>query len=224
RKQGVEYYPDHNGDFFYIRVNDAGRNFRLVKAPLSDPGSANWQEVIAHNPTVMLDDFDMFKNHYVIYERENGMPQIRVADLSGVQSRRIEFPEAAYNASAYINREYDTAKFLYTYQSPITPQSIFEYDVAKETSALLKQKEVPGGFDHTRYQVEQIYATASDGVKIPISVVHLKGSKLDGRGALYLYGYGAYGISIDMNFNSNLFSLVDRGVVTAVAHIRGGGE
>src|SRR5262244_3742720 len=103
RKQDVEYYPDHNGDFFYIRVNDTGRNFRLVRAPVSDPGTANWQEVIAHNPAVMLVDFDMFKNHYVVYERENGLPQIRVSELSGGQPRRIEFPEAAYDASAYIN-------------------------------------------------------------------------------------------------------------------------
>jgi len=224
RKQDVEYYPDHNGDFFYIRVNDAGHNFRLVKAPVSDPASHNWQEVIAQRSAVMLDDFDMFKNYYVVYERENGLPQIRVSDLHSGQSRRIDFPEAAYDASPDINREYDTNKFRYNYQSAITPQSIFEYDMGKGTSALLKQKEVPGGYDRTRYQVEQIYATASDGVKIPISVVHLKSVKPDGKGPLYLYGYGSYGISIDIGFNSNIFSLVDRGVVAAVAHIRGGGE
>jgi oligopeptidase B len=224
RKQDIEYYPDHNGDFFYIRVNDTGRNFRLVKAPVGDPRSQNWQEVVAHRPSVMLDDIDFFKNYYILYERENGLPQIRVTDLSSGQSKRIEFPEPAYNVSAYINRVYDTAKFRYSYQSAITPQSIFEYDMGNATSVLLKQKEVPGGYDRARYQVEQIYATATDGVKIPISVVHLKGAKLDGTGALYLYGYGSYGVSIDINFNSNLFSMVDRGVVAAVAHIRGGGE
>ncbi len=224
RKQDVEYYPNHNGDFFYLRVNDAGRNFRLVKTPVSDPGSHNWQEVIAQRSAVMFDDFDMFKDYYVVYERENGLPQIRVSDLHSGQSRRIGFSEAAYDVSPDINREYDTNKFRYDYQSAITPQSIFEYDMEKGTSALLKQKEVPGGYDRTRYQVEQIYATASDGVKIPISVVHLKGVKPDGKGPLYLYGYGSYGISIDIGFNSNIFSLVDRGVVAAVAHIRGGGE
>ena len=224
RRQGVEYYPDHNGDFFYLRVNDTGRNFRLVKAPVADPESKNWQEVVGHDPKVMIDDTDFFKNYYVLYERENGLPQIRVTDLRSGQSRRIEFPEPAYAAYSYINRVYDTTQFRYGYQSAITPASVFAYDMEKATSTLLKQKEVPGGYDRSKYQVEQIYAPAADGVKIPISVVYLKGTKLDGNEALYLYGYGSYGISIDMFFNSNIFSMVDRGVVTAVAHIRGGGE
>jgi oligopeptidase B len=224
RKQDVEYYPDHNGNFFYIRVNDAGRNFRLVKAPVADPGSKNWQEVVPHRANVMLDDTDFFKDYYVLSERENGLPQIRVTDLRSGVSRRIEFPEAAYASSPYVNREYDTAKFRYGYQSFITPRSVFEYDMAIGKSTLLKEREVPGGYDRARYQVKQIYATASDGVKIPISVVHLKGAKLDGTGPLYLTGYGSYGFPYDISFNSNLFSMVDRGVVAAVAHIRGGGE
>jgi len=224
RKQHIEYYPDHNGDFFYIRVNDTGRNFRLVKAPVVDPRSQNWQEAVPHRPNVMLDDIDFFKNYYIAYERENGLPQIRVTDLHSGQSRRINFPEPAYQTSSYINKEYDTSKFRYTYQSFITPQSIFEYDMGGATSTLVKQKEIPGGYDPTRYQVERLFATTPDGVKVPISVVHLKGSKLDGKGPLYLNGYGSYGIAIDVNFSSNIFSLVDRGVVYAVAHIRGGGE
>jgi oligopeptidase B len=224
RRQGVEYYPDHNGDSFYLRVNDTGRNFRLVKAPVADPESKNWQEVVGHDPKVMIDDTDFFKNYYLLYERENGLPQIRVTDLRTGQSRRIEFPEPAYAAYSYINRVYDTTQFRYGYQSAITPASVFAYDMEKATSTLLKQKEVPGGYDRSKYQVEQIYAPAADGVKIPISVVYLKGTKLDGNQGLYLYGYGSYGISIDMFFNSNIFSMVDRGVITAVAHIRGGGE
>ena len=224
RKQDVEYIPDHNGNFFYIRVNDTGRNFRLVKAPVTDPRSQNWQEVVPHRAKVMLDDTDFFKNYYVLSERENGLPQIRVTDLRSGESRRIEFPEPAYASYGYTNREYDTSKFRYGYQSFITPRSVFEYDMASGKSTLLKQKEVPGGYDRTRYQVQQIYATASDGVKIPISVVYLKGAKLDGKGPLYLTGYGSYGYSIDIGFNSDLFSMIDRGVVAAVAHIRGGGE
>jgi oligopeptidase B len=224
RKQGVEYYPDHNGNFFYIRVNDTGRNFRLVKAPVADPRSQNWQEVVPHRANVMLDDTDFFKNYYVLSERENGLPQIRVSDLRSGESRRIEFPEPAYASYGYTNREYDTSKFRYGYQSFITPRSVFEYDMASGKSSLLKQREVPGGYDRARYQVQQIYATASDGVKIPISVVYLKGAKLDGKGPLYLTGYGSYGYSIDIGFNSDLFSMIDRGVVVAVAHIRGGGE
>jgi oligopeptidase B len=224
RKQGVEYYPDHNGDFFYIRVNDTGRNFRLVKAPVADPRSQNWKEVVPQRATVMLDDIDFFKNYYVMSERENGLPQLSVADLQTGKSKRIDFPEPAYVSYSYINREYDTSKFRYGYQSFITPPSVYEYDMAQGTSTLLKQREVPGGYDRNRYQVEQIYATASDGVKVPISVVHLKNAKLDGHGPIYLTGYGSYGVSYDIGFNSTLFSLVDRGVVVAVAHIRGGGE
>jgi oligopeptidase B len=224
RKQGVEYYPDHNGQFFYLRVNDTGRNFRLVTAPVDNPGSANWHEVLAQNPDVMLDDVDFFKNYSVLYQRENGLPRIRVTDLRNGESKKIEFPEPAYAAYSYVNRVYDTTEFRYGYQSPITPASVFAYDMEKGTSTLLKQKEVPGGYDRTKYEVQQIYAPAADGAKIPISVLYLKGTKLDGKEALYLYGYGSYGVSIDMFFNSNIFSMVDRGVVTAVAHIRGGGE
>jgi len=224
RKQDVEYYPDHNGDYFYIRVNDIGRNFRLVRAPVADPRAQNWQEVVPHRANVMLEDIDFFKNYYVLSERENGLPQIRVTDLRSGDSRRIEFPEPAYASYGYVNKEYDTSKFRYGYQSFITPRSVFEYDMASGKSTLLKQKEVPGGYDRTRYQVERIYATASDGAKVPISIVRLKGAKLDGKGPLYLTGYGSYGYPYDIGFNSDLFSMVDRGVVAAVAHIRGGGE
>jgi oligopeptidase B len=224
RKQDVEYYPDHNGDFFYIRVNDTGRNFRLVKAPVSDPGRAGWREIIPQRANVMLDGTDFFKGYYILYERENGLPQIRVADLRGGEPKRIEFPEPAYDTYSYINREYDTTKFRYGYQSFITPASVYEYDMTDGKSTLLKQKEVPGGYDRNRYQVERIYAPALDGEKIPISVVHLKSAKFDGTGPLYLTGYGSYGYPYDIGFNSNLFSMIDRGVVVAVAHIRGGGE
>jgi oligopeptidase B len=223
RKQDVEYYPDHNGDFFYLRVNDTGRNFRLVKAPATDPRRANWQELVPERPEVMLRDVDFLKKYYVSYERQDGLPQMRVTDLHSGKSRRIEFPEPAYLSYGYINAEYDADKLRYGYQSFITPPSVFEYDMASGASVLLKQKEVPG-YDRSRYQVERIYATAPDGVKVPISLVHLKGAKLDGKGALYLTGYGSYGYAYDINFNSNVFSLVDRGVTFSVAHIRGGGE
>jgi oligopeptidase B len=224
RKQDVQYFPDHNGDFFYIRVNDTGRNFRLVKAPVADPRSGNWQEVVPHRANVMLDDTLFFKNYYVLSERENGLPQISVTDLANGKSQRISFPEAAYSSYGSQNREYDTNKFRYGYQSFITPRSVFDYDMATGQSTLLKQKEVPGGYDRNKYQVEQLYAPTSDGVKVPISVVHLKGAKMDGTGPLYLTAYGSYGASNDIRFNSDLFSLIDRGVVVAVAHIRGGGE
>jgi oligopeptidase B len=171
----------------------------------------------------MLDDVDFFRNYYVTYEREDGLPQIEITAIGTAQKRRIKFPEPAYLAFPYVNREYDTTKLRYNYQSFITPQSIFECDMAAGTSSLLKEKQVPL-YDRTRYEVEQVYAIASDGVKVPISLVHLKGAKKDGKAPLYLYGYGSYGFPIDISFNSNIFSLVDRGVTYAVAHIRGGGE
>jgi len=157
RKQGVEYYPDHNGDSFYIRTNDTGRNFRLVNAPAADPGSKNWHEVLPHNPSIMLDEVDFFKNFAVLYQRENGLPQIRVTDLRTGAAKPIAFPEPAYAAYPYANRVYDTTEFRYGYQSPITPASVFAYDMEKGTSTLLKQKEVPGGYDPAKYQVEQLY-------------------------------------------------------------------
>ena len=224
RKQEVQYYPEHNGDFFYIRVNDTGRNFRLVKAPVGDASSKSWKEVVGQDPNVMLNHVDMFKNFYVLMEREHGLPQIRVTDLRNGKTQRITFPEPAYLSHGYVNRVYDTTEFRYAYQSPITPPSVFAYDMEKGASTLVKQKEVPGGYDRSKYEVEQIYAPAADGVKVPISVVRRKDAKLDGKEPLYLYGYGSYGISIDAAFNSNWFSLVDRGVTVAVAHIRGGGE
>jgi oligopeptidase B len=224
RKQNVEYYPDHNGAFFYIRANDTGRNFRLVKAPVANPQRANWQEIIPDRKAVMLEDTDFFKNFYVLYERENGLTQISVTNLASRKSKRIEFPEAAYVSSASTNMEYDTKKLRYSYQSFITPPSTYDYDVDTGTSTLLKQREVPGGYDRNKYAVERVYATASDGTKIPISMVHLKGMKLDGTAGLYLYGYGSYGASMEASFSSNVFSVVDRGVVRAIAHIRGGGE
>jgi oligopeptidase B len=224
RKQGVEYYADHNGDFFYIRTNDTGRNFRLVRAPVAKPASANWEEVLPQRADVMLDDLDLFKNYCVLSEREKGLPQIRVMDLASGSMRGIGFPEPAYAAFVQVNREFDTSKLRYGYQSFITPPSVYEYDMAAGSSVLLKQVDVPGGYDRNKYEVEQVYAPAADGVKIPVSIVHLRGMKLDGKGPLYLTAYGSYGVSSDIGFNSNLFSLVDRGVVCAVAHIRGGGE
>jgi oligopeptidase B len=224
RQQDVEYYPDHNGDFFYLRVNDSGRNFRLVKTSLSNPSKENWEEVVSHRANIMLDGIDFFKNHYILYERENGLPQIRITDLRNGQFQQLKFPEPAYNVSNYINRQYETTQFRYNYQSFITPLSIYNIDMESGTTTLLKQKEIPGGYKSNAYTVEQIYATASDGVKIPISLVYLKGTKLNHKNPLYLYAYGSYGFSLDVNFNSDLFSLVDRGVVAAIAHIRGGGE
>jgi oligopeptidase B len=225
REQGVEYYPDHLGDKFYIRSNDKGRTFRLVSAPVSDPGKNNWKEVVPTRPDVMLSDFESFQDFYVLLERENGLPQITVVNLATGEKKRIEFPEPAYAAFAQINREFKTGMFRYSYQSLVTPPSVFDYDVEKHTSTLLKQNEVPGGYDMAKYKSERIWATARDGVKVPISIIYRKDLKKDdGSNPLYVSGYGSYGISQAIAFGSTRLSLLDRGVVMAYVHIRGGGD
>jgi len=224
REHEHEYDVEHHGDLFYIRTNSGGRNFRLVTAPVADPRRENWKEVVPHRPNVMLQAVQCFRSHCVLSEREDGLPQFRVMDLRTAAWHRITFPEPAYAASPAQNREFDTATFRLNYQSLITPNSVFDYDMEKRDRKLLKQTEVVGGFDPAQYQSERIYATAKDGARIPISLVYIKGVKHDGSAPLLLYGYGAYGISIPDGFNSNRLSLLDRGVIYAIAHIRGGGE
>jgi oligopeptidase B len=218
-----EYELDHHGDSFYIRANDAGRNFRLVKAPVTSPGRASWQEVLPHRPAVMLEGMDFFLGHCALYEREDGLPRIRVMDLKTGASHHVPFPEPTYSVFAAQNAEFDTSVFRYTYQSLVTPLSTFDYDMDRRESTLLKETEVKGGYDRTRYASERVWATAPDGVKVPISLVYRKDRARDG-GPAYLYGYGSYGFALPITFSSNRVSLLDRGVLVAIAHIRGGGE
>ena len=224
RVHDQEYDVDHHGESFYIRVNDTGRNFRLVRAPVSSPGRESWREVVPHRSEVMLEGVDLFKDHYVLFEREGGLPQLRITDLRTGASHRMAFPEPAYSAFPDANPEFDTTTFRYNYQSLVTPSSVFDYDMEKRTSTLLKQTEVLGGYDPSRYATERLYATAKDGVRIPLSVVYRKGSRRDGKAPAYLYGYGSYGFPLPITFSSNRVSLLDRGFAVVLAHIRGGGE
>ncbi|HVS74098.1 MAG TPA: S9 family peptidase [Candidatus Acidoferrales bacterium] len=225
REQDIEYYAEDLGGQFYIRTNDKGRNFRLVSAPVSDPGKKNWKEVIPVRDAVMLSDFLPFQNFYALAERENGLPQLTVVDLATGARQRIGYPEPVYTAFPQVNREFDSKFFRYSYQSLVTPSSVFDYDVEKHTSTLLKQNEVPGGYDRSNYKSERVWATAKDGVKIPVSIVYRTGlKKADGSNPLYVYGYGSYGFSLPVTFSGNRLSLLDRGVVMAYVHIRGGGE
>jgi oligopeptidase B len=219
-----EYDVDHHGDFFYVRTNDKGRNFRLVKAPVASPGRESWQEVLPHRPEVMLEGMDFFAGHYVLFEREDGLPQLKVVDLGTGASHRIAFPEPTYSAFPGQNAEFDTKTFRYTYQSLVTPMSTFDYDMEGRTSKLMKQVEVLGGYDPSRYRSERVFATAKDGVKVPISIVYRKTLVRDAKAPLYLYGYGSYGYPLPVSFSSNRLSLLDRGAVVAFAHIRGGGD
>jgi oligopeptidase B len=225
RRQDIEYYADNIDDQFYIRTNDTGRNFRLVSAPATAPGKSQWKEVIPTRPDVMLSDFEPFQDFYVLVERENGLPELTVVNLADGNKTRITHPEPVYTAFPQINREYKTKLFRYSYQSLVTPPSVFDYDVEKHTSVLLKQTEVPGGYDPSKYLSERVWATAKDGVKVPISVIYRKDLKqAEGSNPLYVYAYGSYGFNLPDTFSSARVSLLDRGVVMAYAHIRGGGE
>jgi oligopeptidase B len=224
REKDREYDVEHRADLFYIRVNDRGRNFRLVTAPVSDPRSENWKEIVPHRDDVMLEAIDVFAHDLVLYERVEGLRRFRITDLATGTAHSIEFPEPVYAAFSGDNREFDTRTFRYRYQSLITPESIFDYDMSARTRKLLKQTEVLGGYDPSRYVSERIRARASDGTSIPISIVYRKGIQRDGRNPLLLSGYGSYGVPNNPTFSSNRMSLVDRGVVCAIAHVRGGGE
>src|SRR5829696_1462301 len=224
RQPEHEYDVDHRNNTFYIRTNRGAKNFRIVTAPVDDPSEKNWKEFLAHRPAVKLDDISLFANYAVLSEWENGLQQLEVIDLKTDKRHRIKFPEPVYSTGLYTNREFDTSVVRYSYNSLVTPFSIFDYDMNTGKATLLKQREVPGGFDRNNYTAERVFATASDGTKIPLSIVYRNGVKLDGTAPLLLYGYGSYGYSIPPTFSSNRLSLLDRGVIFAIAHIRGGSE
>jgi len=229
RVDDQEYSIDHRNGLWFIRTNDQGRNFRLVTAPVATPGRANWHELIAHREHAMLEEVDLFQNFFIACDREDGLPRLRIWHFAGegaeaAQTGEIAFPEPAYNAFPHINRAFDTSSFRYAYQSLVTPSSVFEYDLAQKSPRLLKQIEVPGGFDRTLYRSERTHATASDGTLVPISLVYRQDKFVKGENPLYVYGYGSYGYALPLGFSSNRLSLLDRGMVMAYAHIRGGGD
>ena len=223
RRQEHEYDVDHHGSEFLIRTNDKGRNFRLVSAPVGDPSEKNWKELIPHRADVMLSGIDAFKDFYVLMERENGLPELTVVDFKSGAKQRITYPEPVYTAFPNANRVYDTKLYRYSYQSMVTPSSIFDYDTATRTSKLVKQYEVPN-YDASKYASERLWATAKDGTKIPIAVVYRKDFKKDGSRPMFLEAYGSYGAPMPDSFGANRLALLDRGFVYAMAHIRGGGE
>ncbi len=229
REDDHEYSIDHRHGLWYIRTNDRGRNFRLVTAPVSTPGREHWIERIPHRENVMLEEIDLFARFLVACEREDGLPRLRLWSFAGdgheaSGTGEIAFPEPVYSAHPHINRIFKANTFRYSYQSLVTPSSIYEYDLPTGASALLKQLEIPGGFDRTLYASERVRATAPDGVEVPVSLVYRKDRREPGGNPLYVYGYGSYGYSLPIGFSSNRLSLLDRGVVMAYAHIRGGGD
>jgi len=220
----VEYYVDHRGDQFYIRTNDTSPTFRLVTAPVETPGKEHWKEFVPSQPDVPLEHIDLFADFYVLTQRVAGLPVFRVVQFSDGSSKTIQFPEPAYFATSAANMEFKTDRFRYNYQSLVTPPSVFDYNVTTHVSTLLKENEVPGGFDRNNYVSERVFATVSDGTKIPISLFYRKDVKNKADAPLYLYGYGSYGYSLPVTFSASRLPLVNRGLIVALAHIRGGGE
>lgn len=224
RQTGMRSHVEHRGGVFYILTNDAAKNFRLMTAPATNPAKKNWREFVAHRDSVKLDDIDVFADYLVLYERERGLRTLRVHQFASGEEHAVSFPEPVYSYSQASNPEFDTQTLRFTYMSLTTPDSVFDYDMAQRTRKLRKQKPVLGGFDAADYQSERVFASAQDGTRIPISLVYKKGLSRNGANPCLLYGYGSYGASIDPGFASTRLSLLDRGFVFAIAHIRGGEE
>jgi oligopeptidase B len=224
RVPGIEYTVSHHGDRFFITTNDNAPNFRLVQAPVAAPRREYWSAVLPYRPEVKLDVTDTFREHLVVYERASGLRQIRVLELASSKEHLISFPEPVYTVRAHGNPEFDTTLLRFTYTSLVTPSSVVDYDLAARTWTVRKQTEVLGGYDPSQYRSERLSATAPDGTAVPISLVYRMPLQLDGRSPLLLNGYGAYGLSYDPMFSSNTLSLLDRGFVVAIAHVRGGEE
>jgi oligopeptidase B len=237
RQAGHEYEVDHYNGVFYITTNKGAKNFRVVTAPIADPSESRWQPFIDHDPAVKIDGLTFFAGHLVVSEREGGLTFLRVIDMKtqpgvpaarlvrgGVGSHRIATTEADYELSIGSNPEFNTTTVRFTYQSMVTPPSVYDYDLNSRVRTLMKQQEVLGAYDPAAYEARRIWAVARDGTKVPVSIVSKKGVKLDGKAPLLLYAYGSYGRSMEPTFSSNRLSLLDRGVIYALAYIRGGGE
>jgi len=224
REKDHEYSIVHFENKFYIVTNWKAKNFRLMETPVDQTTDFHWQEVIPHRDDVLLEDIEVFKDYLVVGERKNGLRQIRVINQSDKSEHYLDFGEAAYTAYTSVNPEFDTELLRYGYTSLTTPNSTFDYNMKTKEKTLLKQEEVLGGFDPQNYHTERLYAIADDSTKIPISLVYRTGLVKDGNNPLLLYGYGSYGASMDATFLSVRLSLIDRGFVYAIAHIRGGQE
>jgi oligopeptidase B len=224
REKGHKYEAEHRDGVLYLRTNKDAKNFRLVTAPLADPSPKQWKNFVAHRDTVLLDEFEVFRDFLVLQEKEAGLNRLRVHTFTGGTWREVAFPEPVYTAGVAPTPDFNSQQFRYRYESFVTPPSVFDYDMAAGGSKLLKRDEVLGGFDPSRYESKRLWATARDGVKVPVSIVYPKSFVADGKAPLWLYAYGSYGLGMSANFDSKRLSLLDRGVPFAIAHIRGGNE
>jgi len=224
RRDGVEYFAAHHEGYFYVVTNDRAENFKLMKASVNALEVENWEEIIPHREDVLIDYVDTFKEYLIVYERRNGLRQIRISPFRAMSNvRYIEFPEPAYSVDPEGNPEFGTNILRFTYSSPITPHSVIDYHMDTGQWELIKQ-DIPSGYDKSQYVTGRIHATAPDGKQIPMTIVYKKDLKKDGNNPTLLYGYGSYGSVIDADFNSQRLSLLDRGFVFAVGHIRGGSD
>ncbi len=225
REKDHEYDVDHGGDVFYIRTNRGGlRNFRLVTAPVADPRPERWHEILPHRDEVMLEDVDVFSDHYVAHERVDGLVRLRITERASEAAHYVEFPEPAYDLAAEPNPEFVTRHHRFRYQSLVTPASVYDYDMVDRALVLRKRTEVLGGYDPFRYRTERRSAVAPDGTRVPISLVAPVDAPRDGSLPMLLAGYGAYGLPYPVTFSSTRLTLLERGVGFAIAHVRGGGE
>ncbi len=224
REQEREYSVSHFEDKFYILTNYKAKNFRLMETRVSSPNRENWEEVIPHRDHVLLEDIEVFRDYLVVDERRDGLTQLRIIDRQNNGEHYVDFGEETYMAYISVNEEFDTNLLRFDYSSLTTPHSTYDYHMATKEKTLLKREEVLGGFNRDDYHAERLYAKADDGAKIPISLVYKKGTEKNGDNPLLLYGYGSYGYSMDASFRSDRLSLIDRGFVYAIAHIRGGQE
>ncbi|MBK8458456.1 MAG: S9 family peptidase [Phyllobacteriaceae bacterium] len=223
RRTGVEYSVEEGGDEFFILTNaDDAKDFKIMRAPVGDPSASNWSEVVAHEPGRLILAAMAFARFLVRLERKDGLPRIIVRERATGAEHLISFPEEAYSLSLIGSAEYDTDVIRFTYSSMTTPAQVFDYDMATRQRTLLKTQEVPSGHDPDRYVTRRLMAPAADGETVPVSIIHRRDLAMDGSAPCLLYGYGSYGISIPAGFNTNILSLVDRGFVYAIAHIRGG--
>jgi oligopeptidase B len=224
RMKEVLYSIDHWGDKFLINTNWNAKNFRLMEAPLDKTASENWKEVIPHRTDVLLEGISVFKDHWVITERKEGLLQLRIREVANNNEHYLDFGEPAYAAFVGANPDFNSTTLRYNYTSLTTPGSVFDYNMNTKDKKLMKETPVLGGFTKTDYVTERIFVTARDSARVPVSIVYKKGTPKDGTAPLLLYGYGSYGASMDANFSSNRLSLLNRGFVFAIAHIRGGEE
>ncbi len=224
REDDLEYAADQFGDYFWIRTNANGaKNFKMVKAPIENAAKENWEDVIPHRAEVLFENFDLFSDYFVTEERSNGLTELHIHFWDESGSKQLIFPEDTYSAWIGNNPEFESKTFRFGYNSLTTPASTYEFDPISEKRTLLKQQEIIGGYDSSAYHSERVWAKSHDGVEVPISLVYKKSEfKKDGSNPLLLYAYGSYGFSMDVYFSSSRLSLLDRGFVYAIAHIRGG--